>query len=810
MSKHTERLLGGSVYDEQVKLEYESINQGVERYRRLVKECTERGEGASLKPAERLLLHWLEPMTKAIRAEHRAIKRGEAGKGRHLCGELLLKVAPVKLAVITLHEMMGQCMAYPRVGPTMLKLAMGVGRSVMAEINMQDLKALDRKAGKDEPKPWWGFSRKVTTINPNNINHFAAKVLGDQARIERRSGITLGMNLIWHAIGCCSISKPDEPFRCAFKHYRKVVSKRGAAFLRFDHDIFEVIEYGHEAREHLRPQFSAMITKPLAWEKFRDGGYVKLRQPIIKRITPEHRIALEGADLSRVFDALNHLQSTAWKINNSVRGVIVALWEAGGDCAGLPSREPSELPERPEGIDDDPEILKAWKKAATEVHKEEAKRMALALEVEFYQLPTAQRYARYDRFYFPHNLDFRGRVYPIPLYLNHYGGDICRGMLEFADGEPVEEGFEWLQVHAANCWGYDKVSFKDRIDWVKDAWENIVQASNAPLENRWWMEADKPFQFLAACFALVRVANDPTALCHLPVQMDGSNNALQQMAALGRDAIGAEACNLIPSDEPQDLYGRVADATAKIVEADDHELSAEVLPYINRKTVKQTVMTKSYAVTRLGAKAQIGKRLEEMDFPKETRKQAATYIRDKLFDALAGTLVAATELMDWLAACVICITKAGHATQWVTPLGLPVVQPYRKPHHDRIRTAVQWVSFESHNVNGKPLLKKQVQGITANYVHGIDATHCLMVAREMSREGIAFSSVHDSFWVLPSRVERMRTVTTEQFAVLHRQPLILELFEQWKKLYPEVELPPPPPAGDYNIEQVLESRYFFA
>ena len=35
-------------------------------------------------------------------------------------------------------------------------------------------------------------------------------------------------------------------------------------------------------------------------------------------------------------------------------------------------------------------------------------------------------------FYFPHNLDFRGRAYPIPPHLNHMGSDVCRGLLKFA------------------------------------------------------------------------------------------------------------------------------------------------------------------------------------------------------------------------------------------------------------------------------------------------------------------------------------------------------------------------------------------
>ena len=34
--------------------------------------------------------------------------------------------------------------------------------------------------------------------------------------------------------------------------------------------------------------------------------------------------------------------------------------------------------------------------------------------------------------YFPHNLDFRGRAYPIPPHLNHMGSDISRYVVKLA------------------------------------------------------------------------------------------------------------------------------------------------------------------------------------------------------------------------------------------------------------------------------------------------------------------------------------------------------------------------------------------
>ena len=74
-----------------------------------------------------------------------------------------------------------------------------------------------------------------------------------------------------------------------------------------------------------------------------------------------------------------------------------------------------------------------------------------------FKLNIARSFSRVDRFYFPHNLDFRGRVYPVPPHLNHIGNDLSRGLLAFADGKKLgESGLKWLKIHCANLMGKDK------------------------------------------------------------------------------------------------------------------------------------------------------------------------------------------------------------------------------------------------------------------------------------------------------------------------------------------------------------------
>ena len=75
--------------------------------------------------------------------------------------------------------------------------------------------------------------------------------------------------------------------------------------------------------------------------------------------------------------------------------------------------------------------------------------------------------------------------------------------------------------------------------------------------------------------------------------------------------VPASQVNLLPSEEPQDVYAGVRSLVADKV-ADDAEagdpLAAKLVGLITRKVVKQTVMTSVYGVTFIGAKRQVENR----------------------------------------------------------------------------------------------------------------------------------------------------------------------------------------------------------
>jgi DNA-directed RNA polymerase len=113
----------------------------------------------------------------------------------------------------------------------------------------------------------------------------------------------------------------------------------------------------------------------------------------------------------------------------------------------------------------------------------------------------AEQFREHPRIYYPHQVDHRGRAYPVPQLVNPQSDAIGRAPLEFADGKPLgERGPYWLAVHLANCFGKNKISFDDRVSWVRQNEQDILAFAAHPLHgHRFWKEAKKPWLVRAAC-----------------------------------------------------------------------------------------------------------------------------------------------------------------------------------------------------------------------------------------------------------------------------------------------------------------------
>jgi DNA-directed RNA polymerase len=199
-----------------------------------------------------------------------------------------------------------------------------------------------------------------------------------------------------------------------------------------------------------------------------------------------------------------------------------------------------------------------------------------------------------------------------------------------------------------------------------------------------------------------------------------------------------------------------------------------LLNEIDRKLVKQTVMTSVYGVTFVGARTQILNRLKERDttMDQSVMYSAACYAAKTTLDALGEMFKEARCIMTWLGDCAKIIASTGQAVKWNTPLGLPVVQPYRKPGRHLVKTSLQVLALRNLDADQPVLVQRQRSAFPPNFVHSLDSSHMMMTALACKDAGLFFAGVHDSYWTHAGDVEKMNHLLREKFVELYSKPIL--------------------------------------
>ncbi|OON23578.1 DNA-directed RNA polymerase [Opisthorchis viverrini] len=566
-----------------------------------------------------------------------------------------------------------------------------------------------------------------------------------------------------------------------------------------------------------------MLCPPVPWTDLHDAGYLVSRNYATRlmrqtRASPVAEPALDddldfdAKRIPSVLDALNCLASCPWRVNEPILDALIKVARAGGSRKlSLPEIVRQTMPS-PLSITNTMsyEERRAADRQAKEAQKQYDEMRSL-WATELYRLSIANQY-RGRVFWFPHSMDFRGRVYPCPPHFHHMGSDVSRGLIVFAKGLPLgEHGLDWLKIHLVNLTGLKKrCSNRDRLEFAEQLLDDVLDSARNPFNGRrWWQEQEEPWQVLACCKELMAAIEHPSGphnyISHFPVHQDGSCNGLQHYAALGRDCRGAESVNLTARDQPQDVYSDVAE----VVEAQRQADAAAGIPvakvlegFVRRKVIKQSVMTTVYGVTLYGASEQIRRQLRDLeDFPgREWIGPAGTYLARLTLASIGAIFTSSTEIQAWFGQIAHHISRhLGSRVSWETPLGLPVTQPYMTLPSaltaDRFSeftpsspfsppsptllgaSAMEVASRVRHNyANYKelpvPNPVKQQNAFPPNFIHSLDSCHMMLTALHCFREGITFASVHDCFWTHAATVNEMNRICREEFIALHSEPIL--------------------------------------
>lgn len=858
----------------QLQLEHEAYTEGERRFIKNLERQTERGELADNQVAKPLMQTLVPKIAQAVREWHEGLD-GKLSTSRPSVAFTMLsteekavkdrsmRISCESAAVIILKVILSK-LVKPE-GIPITPMASAIGRTLEDEIRF----------GRIRDKEKEHFKKAIA----ENLNKRAGASY-KKAYMQAVEASMLEQGQLEDAWGTWSPTEAVhvgiKMLEIAIQSTQLVELKRyGAGNAAADVEMVHLSDFWVKKMAQrgfslagIAPVYQPCVVPPKPWTGVVGGGYwAKGRRPLpLIRLGSKSAVArYEDVYMPEVYDAVNIIQNTPWKVNKKVLDVVNMVEKLNNTpIDDIPQMEPLK-PEDYAGETE--EELKAWKKAAAGIYRREKARQSRRLSLSFI-VNQANKFSQFKAIWFPYNMDWRGRVYAVPMF-NPQGNDMQKGLLTLAVGKPIgADGFKWLKVHGANCAGVDKVTFEERIKWVEDNHENIMAAAKAPMDSiEWWGKLDSPFCFLAFCFEYAGVMHHGLSYsCSLPIAFDGSCSGIQHFSAMLRDHIGGHAVNLTPSGKVQDIYRIVSDRVSdqlkelllsgtddELVTVEDKKtgeiserlklgtksLARQWLQFgMSRSVTKRSVMTLAYGSKEYGFADQVFEDtvMPAIDSGKGAMftepSQASRFMAKMIWEAVSVTVVAAVDAMKWLqgAAKLLAaevkdkktgeILKPCLPVHWVTPDGFPVWQEYRKKDTTRLNLMFLG-SFNLQPTVNKGTKKeldkhKQESGISPNFVHSQDGSHLRKTVVHTHRKyGVmSFAVIHDSFGTIPADAEYLFRGVRETMVETYRDnDVLLDFYEQFEYQLHESQrdkLPELPKKGKLNIEDILSSDFAFA
>ena len=557
------------------------------------------------------------------------------------------------------------------------------------------------------------------------------------------------------------------------------------------------------------------------------GGYLGIRSKTIKVLNNPHTEKLARPLTGPALEALNWTQKTRWRVNRGVLATALAIKDQGLEVPGLPS--PMEFP-LPARLPDDvfaalsPEDKKKAAAEREKLYSANAERAGIRTVV-YRRLALAQELAAFPVLWFPHFLDFRGRLYPLPQDVHTQGDSMGKGLLEFA--EPVRlgpNGQWWTWLAAANSFGHDKLPMQDRVDWTENNLSTILAAASDPLAylDFWGNDdVDSPWEALALCLEVARLCQWVAAHNAVedfegtaPIRLDATCSGIQHLSALMRDELSARAVNVLPTGKREDIYGevaKVASAQVALDAANGNPMALKWLGKVTRSSVKRAVMTTPYGVTERGIVEQAIQDGHCNHLEGKDRWAGAEYLKDLIVGGLDANIGQPRRAMQYFQEVARHLADQGKPLQWTTPAGFTVRQAYFELDKKEVKTLIGRVTLRPENPDAGLNARKQMASAAPNVVHSYDAAHLCLTACAMKREGIRdLAFVHDSFGTHAGNVDTMARGLREQFVGMYAPPAL----EQWRQSVIDhsgvQDVPPIPALGNLDVSNVLASEFFFS
>lgn len=789
-----------STIEEQLALEREMFQLGADRHAFVNNRRQERGMESLSQYGEALTELGIKPLVQVIRDTRRRMKEGKAGPGYAHMQPLLL-LAPHKTAATAMRCVVDSIQK----GNKLVELGRLVGERLWIETML-------------------ARASKWEMITHEKIRSTYKQKMQDIRRMKAtdewttREKVTTGVWLVMHIAeltGMIILKTAREGGRSPY-----VVSPSPKC-IEFINDVIT-------AGKLLCPFALPMVVPPRPWDKDLEGGYLT-SIPNSKLTKDASPLGVTGNE--PFIKAANLQQAVPWRVNKWVLEQLQFAWDQSLSIGRLLPREGYPIPPYPKHLPDDHEDVRQWKFNARILHEKNDKsinrRVATAK-----QLWIANRMASYDSIYFPTQIDFRGRYYYRPPFLNPQTNDIGRSLLLFAEGKPIATAEEasWLYIHGANMYGHSKLTWQARTDWVKQHHDQIMVAGADPWRNAvFWTGAADPWQFLSFCRTYQQFKQHGYGyVCCLPVVLDCTCSGIQHYSALLRCEEMGKLVNLASSEKPQDIYSVVLNEVLSILRVDAADGNEHAQSWLqlqpDRSLLKPVVMTVPYSAGRTSILDHVQRwafdRTAELyginNWKFKAGAMAAVhYLTTILCQQTYMFIGPAKEAMQWFKRLGNLAGKHEIKLQWTNPAGLPITQGYL----DMKGTVITLRYLSNVSLRFTAGLeergldpRRMGTGLSPNVIHSLDASHMAFTTLDAFAKGITnLGGIHDCFATTPAEMAVLRDSVRNTFADLYSRDVLKGIVDQLTKQLPSDvtdSILPGPELGTLNPNTVRHSTYF--
>ena len=794
--------------DKQRRLDAEMLSLGKQRYQHKVKRSKETTLESTTTVGQYLLSGSITELDKAL-VDWLDKARNSPGK-RHKAYEYLVQLPTKVVAALVAKGILDGISIERKIA----SLSVTLGRLLEDEIRFRDLK-------ENHPALWQQIHRTLDKFKSQKTkSKFINKTVSFHDVVlpswDRKVAASVGLT-------CIELMRQSTGIVDIYT--RRDARGKSYTSLKPTDELIEWMSSAHAYNEDLSPVWLPTVVKPMEWTNPYIGGYPSdsfRRRPLVKTYDPKYLEEFADLDMPPVYNALNLIQGTGYAVDCQLKQVLQHCWDGNLPVGGLPPMEDEPLPPKPPSIKEDEELRRQWRKAAARTHFDNERLKAKRLQV-MKTLNMADKFAD-ESIWFPVSADFRGRVYPVPYFLQPQGPEWAKSLLSFQETQRMtENGRMWLYAHVGARWGMDKKPYIERIKWTEDNIALVRRIGEDPLSEMTWADAAEPWAFARGCMEVARmhkVGRDFET--NLPISMDATNQGLQIYSMILRDPVAALATNVIPHDIPQDVYQQVADKVRKKLFEDDSLYGKQWLEFgIDRKTTKRQTMTLCYGSTFFSCRTYTAEWFYDQikmgcssPFGDETYRPC-NFLAEKIWASIGEVVQSAQVGMDWLRAAASLFVANGIIPRWVTPLGFPVKMHYENTNPYTIKTMVGG-TLRQHRLripNGQTNSRKTVNAICPNWIHSLDGIGGLLGHTMNLAKGHGIQSVmtiHDSIGVLAPQAEVMHQSVREATVDLFEKDLLENLALQLDLQLPSgVSLPSLPNRGRLNISEVLSSKYYF-